>query len=184
MLMTAPPSTSKLDQRVARDQTHAELAAAAAQGELARLRPPSDGVDARFGANAYALDRADYAKRRAAALEAIAAQPFHAMIEVCTELTDRNGRLEEKQQLWYANTQSSVNEVLQFGNTRIAVLAWTHPGVQLAFSTELGKVSNVRANGYRLLSVEPLAKARFDKALPVVSAVYQPGGAVRPRKTA
>ncbi len=182
--MAAPPSTSKLDQRVIRDQTHAELAAAAAQGELAHLRLPSDGVDVRFGANAHALDRADYAKRRAAALEAITAQPFHAMVEVCTEVADRNGRAEEKQQLWYANTKSSVNEVLQFGNTRIAVLAWTHPGIQLALSTELGKIRNVRANGYRLLSVEPLAKARFDAALPVVSAVYQPGGAVRPQKSA
>lgn len=181
--MAASPSPSMLDQRVARDQTHAELATAAAKGELAHLRLPSDGVDARFGPTAYASDRLDYAKRRAATLEAITAQPFHAMVEVSTEVTDDMGRVIEKQQLWYANTESSVNEVLRFGKERVAVLAWTHPGVQLALSTELGKIRDVRANGYRLLSVEPRAKARFDAALPVVSAVYQPGGAVRPPQT-
>jgi hypothetical protein len=160
------------------------MASAAAKGELARLRPPLDGVDGRFGPTAYVAARVDYARRRATALESIAAQPFQAMVEVCTEVANPEGRPVEKEQLWYANTESSVNEVLQFGNTRIAVLAWTHPGVQLALATELGKIRDVRANGYRLLTVEPLAKARFDAALPIVSAVYQPGGAVRPQKIA
>ena len=42
----------------------------------------------------------------------------------------------------------------------------------------------MRENGYRLLSVKPRAKARFDRLFPNISGVYQPGGAVRPRTTA
>ena len=79
---------------------------------------------------------------------------------------------------------SSVNEVFKDddGRNRIAILAWTHPGIQLALTTDLGDYRDVRANGLRLRSVEPLAKARFDSVLPRISALYQPGGAVRPQR--
>jgi hypothetical protein len=126
----------------------------------------------------------DYTAQRRAALEAIAADPFQAMVEVYTEVVGENGKLQEKEQLWYANATASTNEVLKGADGTIVVLAWTHPGVQLALATDLGDYRDVRADGYRLRSVEPLAKARFDATLPRISAVYQPGGTVRPAKPA
>ncbi len=55
------------------------------------------------------------------------------------------------------------------GSSNIAVLSWTHPGIQLALSTDLGDFRDVKASGFKLRSVEPLAKARFDAALPQIS---------------
>ena len=106
------------------------------------------------------------------------------MVEVYTEVMGEGGELIEKEQLWYANADSSVNEVFRDGSSRIAVLSWTHPGIQLALVTDIGDFRDVKASGFKIRSVEPLAKARFDAALPQISAVYQPGGAVRPRRAA
>ena len=94
------------------------------------------------------------------------------------------GELIEKEQLWYANVESSVNEVFRrrFVEHRCSFL--DAPGIQLALSTDIGDFRDVKASGFKLRSVEPLAKARFDAALPQISAVYQPGGAVRPRRAA
>jgi hypothetical protein len=182
-MVTLAPA-SKLDERVARDQMHAEIATAAAQAELMHIRGVVAPIDIRFGLTDHHRDRLDYVSRHEAALEAIASQPFQAMVEVYTEVAGENGKPVEKEQLWYANAASSANEVLKIGGTSVAVLAWTHPGLQLALAADLGDYRDVRANGYRLLSVEPLAKARFDVTLPVISAVYQPGGAIRPQKSA
>lgn len=124
----------------------------------------------------------DYAQQRYQALKAIAADPFQAMVEVYTEVLSENGKLQGKEQLWYANAGASTNEVLKGPDGDVNVLAWTHPGVQIALATDLGDYQDVRASGYRLRSVEPLAKARFDATNPLISAVYQPGGAVRPAK--
>jgi hypothetical protein len=126
----------------------------------------------------------DHAAQRRAALQAIMADPFQAMVEVYTETADERGTLQENEQLWYANASASTNEVLTSPDGAIAVLAWTHPGIQLALATDLGEYGEVQAHGYRLRSIEPIAKARFDATLPTISAVYQPGGAVRPAKTA
>ena len=52
------------------------------------------------------------------------------MMEVITELRGPNGALEEKSQLWYASETSTTNEAIG----GINVLAWSHPGVQLALS--------------------------------------------------
>ncbi|MER9064375.1 hypothetical protein [Mesorhizobium sp. M0698] len=179
--MNTITSISKLDERVARDQRHAEIATSAARAELVSLRPALAPVDSRFGLTDHDRGRMDYADRRQAALEAIEAQPFQVMVEAYTEVAGEDGKVIEKEQLWYANAGSSANEVFKYGSTTVAVLAWTHPGLQLALGTKLGDFRDVRANGYRLLSVEPLAKARFDETLPMVSAVYEPGGAVRPQ---
>ena len=97
-------------------------------------------------------------------------------------LPANNGDLLEEQQLWYANVSSSVNEVFKDDAEKVAVLAWTHPGLQLALTTDIGDDSDVEANGLRLRCVKPSAKARFDSTLPQISAVYQPGGAVRPQE--
>ncbi|HJU19743.1 MAG TPA: hypothetical protein VJ770_25085 [Stellaceae bacterium] len=182
--MVTIASRSELDERVSRDQRNAEIAASAAQYELARFRGGPAPVCGLHGLTDYDRSRMDYAARRRAALEAIAAEPFQAMVEVYTEFVGENGRLQEKEQLWYANATASANEVLKGADGTVNVLAWTHPGIQLALATDIGDYKDVKANGYRLRSVEPLAKARFGATLPRVSAVYQPGGAVRPAKTA
>ncbi|RUW37692.1 hypothetical protein [Mesorhizobium sp. M1E.F.Ca.ET.041.01.1.1] len=47
--MNTITTISKLDERVARDQRHAEIAASAARAELVSLRPALAPVDSRFG---------------------------------------------------------------------------------------------------------------------------------------
>jgi hypothetical protein len=177
-------SSTDLDQRIARDQQNAEASAQLALQELHQFRAPVRSGNSLHGTTDHEKSRFDYAKKRLAALEAIAADPFQVMVEVYTELAGENGKLQEEEQLWYANASSSANEVFKGDRGNVAVLAWTHPGIQLALVTDLGDCRDVRANGLRLRSVEPLAKARFDETLPRISAVYQPGGAVRPRKAA
>ena len=178
----SPTTKGALEERVARDQLNAEIAASAAEQELLQLRAPPGPVNALHGPTVHDRSRIKHAVQRRAALEAIAANPFQAMVEVYTEVSGDNGNLVGKEQLWYANSSSASNEVLAGNGSKVAVLAWTHPGIQLALATDLGDCEDVRANGLQLRSVEPLAKARFDAILPTISAVYQPGGAVRPQK--
>lgn len=178
--VTEKPTRSELDHRVSRDQRHAELVAAAAKRELGELSSAPPLVVGLHGPTQYDRNRQDYTVLRRAALKAIAEDPFQAMVEVYTEVVAENGKLLEKEQLWYTNSSASTNEVLSVEGDNIAVLAWTHPGVQLALATDIGDCRDVRAGGYRLRSVEPIAKARFDASLPLISAVYQPGGPVRP----
>ena len=85
--------------------------------------------------------------------------PNEASREVYTEVLGNDGKLQEKEQLWYANASSSANEVFKGDKGSIAVLAWTHPGIiQLALATDLGDCRDIRANGLRLRSVEPLTQ--------------------------
>lgn len=178
----AASSRSDLDERVARDQRNAQIAAGAAREQNARFRggpPPVGGI---HGFTEHDRNRVQYVATRRAALDAIADDPFQIMVEVDTEVADARGDLEEKSQLWYANISSRSNEVLKSVGGTVNVLAWTHPGVQLALATKIGDYRDVRANGYRLRSVAPRARARFEAALPSISAIYEPGGAVRPAK--
>jgi hypothetical protein len=172
----------RLAERVARDQGNAEAVADAAHYELARFPGSTVTVGVQLWPTNADRNRKDYAAQRRASLEAISSEPFQAMMEVYTEVVGANGDVHEKEQLWYANTATATNEVLETAGGMVNVLAWTHPGVQLALATEIGDYKDVKANGYRLRSVEPLAKARFDATLPQLSAVYQPGGAVRPAR--
>lgn len=179
--MNAPIEHDDLNKRISRDQANALAAVRCAQHELAQFRAPVLSGSGLHGPTEHDLGRRDYADKRLAALEAIMSDPFQAMVEVYTEVVGERGEIIEKEQLWYANVESSVNEVFRDGSSNIAVLSWTHPGIQLALSTDLGDFRDVKASGFKLRSVEPLAKARFDAALPQISAVYQPGGAVRPK---
>ena len=182
--MDAPTGNSELEERLRRDQRNAEVAVQCAQEELVRFRAPALAGSGIHGPTDHDQERLKYADARRAALEAIASDPFQVMVEVYTEVMGEGGEIIEKEQLWYANADSSVNEVFRDGSSRIAVLSWTHPGIQLALVTDVGDFRDVKASGFKLRSVEPLAKARFDAALPQISAVYQPGGAVRPRRAA
>ncbi len=182
--MNAPIEHDELGKRISRDQANAEAAVLGAQHQLARFRSPVSPGSGLHGPTEHDLNRKDHADKRLAALEAIRSDPFQAMVEAYTEVVGEDGELIEKEHLWYANVDSSVNEVFRDGSSSIAVLSWTHPGIQLALSTDIGDVRDVEASGLKLRSVEPLAKARFDAAVPQISAVYQPGGAVRPCRAA
>lgn len=106
------------------------------------------------------------------------------MVEVSTEVAGDGDKPTKQKQLWYANTNSSSNEVLSHSGQSLNVLSWTHPGLQIAITHEIGDRKSIREPGYRLISVEPSARARFDNLFPEISGVYQPGGAVRPRTSA
>jgi hypothetical protein len=181
--MATKSNTSSLETRLSRDQLHAEIASAAAADQFAKKGLRIAPFDTLHGMTRFDQDRLGYEQRREAALAAIAAQPFQAMVEVFTEVLGPDGERVEKEQLWYGNVASSANEVLGLNGVEVPVLAWTHPGFQLALALDIGDFKDVRANGYKLLSVEPLARARFDSTLPAISGVYQPGGAVRPQLT-
>lgn len=179
--MATAAKESELEARLARDQLNAEVAAAAAAAECAKSTPELTPVAPLLGLTEHDQARLGYEQRREAAIAAIAQHPFHAMVEVYTEVAGPDGERVEKEQLWYGNAASSANEVLRLNGVQVPVLAWTHPGFQLALALDIGDYKDVRANGLKLLSVEPLARARFDATLPAISGVYQPGGAVRPQ---
>jgi hypothetical protein len=182
--MNAYTGNSDLEKRLRRDQRNAEVAVQCAQEELARFLVPTLAGSGIHGPTAHDQERHKYEDARRAALKAIRVDPFQVMVEVYTEVVGEGEELIDKEQLWYANIDSSANEVFQNGSASIAVLSWTHPGIQLALSTDIGDFRDIKTNGLKLRSVEPLAKARFDAVLPQISAVYQPGGAVRPRPVA
>ncbi|MGO9455375.1 MAG: hypothetical protein ACLQDV_30655 [Candidatus Binataceae bacterium] len=79
--------------------------------------------------------------------------------------------------LWYANTNSTSNEVLG----EINVVSWTHPGFQIALTADLGEEEDVPALGYTLLSVKPIARAKFSGIEPSINGLYEPGGAIGAR---
>ncbi|MDE3259539.1 MAG: hypothetical protein OYM47_17055 [Gemmatimonadota bacterium] len=171
-----------LNHRVQRDRQNAEFVIEVARSKLGRLRTPQ--TDSRFGVTKSHKSRMEHLDRDRKSLKAIADEAFHVMVEVYTKSADISGRPLEREQLWYANTNSKANEVLSSDGQSVNVLAWTHPGLQSALALGIGEVKDISANGYRLLSVKPRAKARFDSLFPDLSGVYQPGGAVRPRTTA
>src|SRR5689334_5779930 len=84
-LATATKATA-LESRISRDQLNAEVAAAAARAELAKLRPTLAPMDSLRGITDFDRSRIDYEDRREAALDAISADPFQAMVEVSTEI--------------------------------------------------------------------------------------------------
>lgn len=181
--MATNAKADELAKRVRRDQENAEIAVAAAISESGKSAQSLAPVGGLGGITEYDKARLGYEDARDASLAAITKQPFHAMVEVYTEVPGPNGKRIEQEQLWYCNTESSSNQVLTMNGAKVPVLSWTHPGVQYALTLNLGDYQDIRALGYRLLSVEPMARARFDEVLPTISGVYQPGGAVRPLQT-
>jgi hypothetical protein len=173
--MTEGGKALTLATRVIRDRDNAARASALAQGELGRPTVPLGPASLHGGDMFFRQHRLAHDQVRRRSLKAIASAGYHAMAEVVTETADG----QEKQQLWYVNEHSVSNEVLGEGEGRIAVLAWTHPGVQIALTAPLGKIRDLVTAGYRLVSVEALARAKLDVAIPDISGLYEPGGAVR-----
>lgn len=169
--------------RYERDARNAQLAKDAAVKELQKSSGRMVGPGVLPSDKAFQLHRR-YREEERSSLQAVTANPFQAMAEVRTESTDSTGKIIEKNQLWYANEKANRNTVLQTTQGSINVLAWTHPGLQLALTKDLNEAHDIDRAGFALLSVEPLARARFSHVLPDVSGLYDPGGSVRPAEAA
>jgi hypothetical protein len=165
--------------RTARDRANATHAADAALREIKDLKIDPGPISFGSGPSEFQRQMVAHQGNRAASLRAIAKQPFHVMVEVTTETKLPNGEYSEKQQLWYGNENTRTNEVFEVNGSRIPVLAWTHPGLQVALAAPLGKIRDIRASGYRIASVEPTARARFSTVIPDIAGLYEPGGQVR-----
>ena len=170
-----------LENRVRRDQANAVEAKTVAQRQLTQPQVDNGPIGWTTGVTSSQLDRIVYSESRKKTLQAIVNQPYHVMAEVITEVEEQSGKVIKKEQLWYANEHSMINEVLN-GNSSVVVLSWTHPGVQLVLSSRVGEHRSVKKQGYRLVGIKAIARARFDAVLPEVSGLYDPGGAVRPQE--
>lgn len=170
------PTDQKLQRRVSRDQRNAEAAVKHAKMELRSFQGPVKGDSGLHGMSDHQKEQVRISDDRWRALKAISKRPFQAMVEVLAYSASGD----EREETWYANEASATNEPFDVGSDRIAVLAWTHPGVQAALANDVGEYDDIKASGLRLHGVETLAKARFDEVLPQISGIYDPGGSVRP----
>lgn len=169
-----------LERRVQRDEIAAQSVRAAAELASYERINVADGTDLRHASTAAQLQRQVWRDDHVRSIGAIVDHPFHAMVEVVTELRGPNGAFEEKSQIWYAHEGININQPLGAGASQLNVLAWSHPGVQLALSGALNEWLDVAKSGYRLSGLETKARARFDAVLPNISGLYEPGGPVRP----
>ena len=165
----------ELAKRVARDRANAGTVPQLAREKLKSTGKPKRYSSGLHGDSEHFMARLRWHERNTASLAAISRTPFHAMVEVCKE-TESTTEIDSVD-LWYTNKFSSVNQV--FGN--IAVLAWTHPGIQVALSHKIGNVSKNAFEGLTLQEVKPVARAWFDEVSPEISGVYEPGGVVNPK---
>lgn len=175
------PGGKSLDERIKRDGQNARNAKEIAALKLKNFHIITEKPDITRGPSPAQLSFSKHSRREIASLQAIAADPFHAMVEVETDIRDKRGQHLTKKQLWYANENSVSNLPLQQGDKQINVLSWTHPGIQLALVQELGKEVDIGAHGYTLSKIKPLVRAKFSQVLPKISGLYEPGGSIRPQ---
>lgn len=158
--------------RIARDGENAVRASKLAKEKLSQsdktwsYDPENDGdieMSARIHNNRRKLNKS---------LKAIADSSFHAMVEVQT--TTETSSDDETIHLWYANNNTNTYEDME----GIKVLSWTHPGFQVAISSDIGERIDFKSEGLVLRSVTPFARAKFDQVRPEISGVYEPGGRV------
>jgi tRNA uridine 5-carbamoylmethylation protein Kti12 len=103
-------------------------------------------------------------------LIAIREHPFHAMAEVKT--VHEKGRTISA--LWYANENTATTQVLE----EVVIVPWTHPGFQIAITEDLEQSSDIHDPRYMLSEITPLSRARFQKVIPEIVGIYDPGGHV------
>lgn len=168
-----------LDARVRRDEAAAEFVRSEAAVELRKPNSWIGTIDPRTGLTHAQTERRAWDENHRRSLARMTNEPFHAVMEVMAEVKGAGNSSEEKAQLWYASETSTTNETFGANADRISVLAWSHPGVQLALSGALDEWHDVSARGYRLIGFETRARARFDVVTPHISGLYEPGGPVR-----
>lgn len=170
----------ELVDRVDRDQLAAQTVREQAELRRFERRSSDEPFDGRHGATDARRERQAWHAARDANIESLAERPFHAMMEVVTETLGSNGEPVEKSELWYASEASAITESFGSGASRIMVLAWSHPGVQLALSGGLNEFHEISASRLKLQGVEAKARAKFSAVCPDVAGLYEPGGQVRP----
>lgn len=165
----------ELAKRVARDRRNALIVRRRAAETLKDARRPQRLTSGLHGDNEYFKARQIWHNKNVSSLEAIIDFPFHGMAEVIIET--KSNTANESFKIWYANKRSSANQVFE----DINVLAWTHPGLQKALSSDLGTFSVSTSEDLALQEVKPIARAVFDEVIPEISGVYEPGGVVNPK---
>jgi hypothetical protein len=165
----------KLAERVNRDAENARKVREDASGKLAHARVHSVRTNTAEPGSSQ-MERERYSISNLASLRAIQEDAFQAMVELVAEVPNGRNSSQENNCLWYANARVTVNEVLE--NNQLPVLSWTHPGIQLGLTRELNQFHDVRVQGYLLLGVKPLARAKFTTVSPAVAGLYEPGGRV------
>jgi hypothetical protein len=173
-----PSTSNKLTERIKRDKINVSLAPVAAKSELHKKGIRTESIDITGGNADAAAKRQQGLNDEVKSLNVIMEHPFHAMMEVLIVSSDRRKEI-KKEQLVYANEYISCNWA-HLGDKKINILAWTHPIVQLALSGYLREENDIRARGYTLKSVTPLARAKFSQVKPEISGLYEPGGPIRP----
>ena len=165
------------EERVQRDKKNAQAAKNFAEKELINFSKLTFKSDITGHLSDFSRASAAAGVNRYANLQAISKDPFHAMVEVKTTIDKEDDQIVETQ-LWYVNEHTNINMPLSQGNFRVNVLSWTHPGVQLALIGDLDEYQDIRSSGYILLEVAPCARAKYNKVLPEISGLYEPGGRV------
>jgi len=175
---------SSLESRTSRDTGNARNAQIYAKTALQHVAFIHESPEITRGSMEDIRQREAEAKKRHDSLRAISANPFHVMVEVATETGTHSGSTERKQQLFYGNEHTRANLILGSDSSSVNILAWTHPGVQLALSRELDEEIDIRAKGLKLKAITPLARAKFFQVLPAVAGLYEPGGPVGEKEQA
>jgi hypothetical protein len=163
--------SKKLDWRVDRDNENVSLVAVSAKDELQKKGVRVETADFVGGITDEVLNRQKSINDEIRSLGVVLRHPFHAMMEVniVTSKASKYG------QLVYANEHTNSN----LPGLTVPVLAWTHPIVQLSLSADLNEENDIRAKGYTLKSVTPIARAKFSQIQPRVAGLYEPGGSIQ-----
>jgi hypothetical protein len=177
-----PISTNRLDNRVQRDQENAQAACRIAKDGMREFVSFKQMPDIQ-GSSKNTRKKEEEDQRRHKDLVAISQVPFHVMAEVEME-TLINGKIQHQKNLLYAHVDTRTNNPLNSEGHRINILSWTHPAIQTALSSDLREVTDLKAHGYSLRSVTPIARAKFSQVVPDVAGLYEPGGLVGRKKEA
>lgn len=118
---------------------------------------------------------AEHRLKESQSLRSIASNAFQAMVEV--EIETRDGSI--KEQLLYSNLDTKNNIILSGsdGNS-ININVWTHPAIQIGLTENLAETHDISSGRYSIVSVRPLARARFNQVIPAIIGIYEPGGSI------
>jgi len=158
-----------IEKSVYRDQANAQKAQEEAKKKLGNSHSTSIEVDFTRGISSSQLRNIKLTEDLQRSLIAISNNPFDAMMDVVTE-TERG----TESQLWYANERTTSNAPI----LEPIILAWSHPGVQLALTGQLGEKQDIKNRNYYLKSVIPISRAKFQRVLPSIKGLYEPGGSI------
>jgi len=164
----------ELQKRIERDAENAKDAKERAEEKL-KVYIRSTPTEFANDDTIFGRKRKSYESNEILSLKGVAEYSFHAMVEVMVETRDGVRR----HQLWYVNKYINNNIILpKGGGDAINVLSWTHPGIQVALTENLGSFTDISDRRLTLVGVSPEARAKFTRVLPAIVGIYEPGGSV------